>query len=48
MGMQKRISKKLTKKNFSKPCIKSFKWRKKNNNALKEKLIFFELNQNIF
>ncbi|OGL40060.1 MAG: hypothetical protein A3C43_05885 [Candidatus Schekmanbacteria bacterium RIFCSPHIGHO2_02_FULL_38_11] len=45
IGMQKRISKKLTKKLFSKPYQKNFKWRKKNNNSLKEKLIFLNLSQ---
>ena len=48
MGIQKRISKKLTKKKFSRPCIKSFKWRKKNNNSLKEKFIFAEILTKIF
>jgi len=43
MGLQKKISKKLTKKFFLKPYKKNIKWRKKNNGSPKEKLIFSEL-----
>ena len=45
MGLQKKISRKLTKKSFMKPYKKNFKWRKKNNGSPREKLTFFEVSK---
>jgi hypothetical protein len=45
MGLQKNISKKLTKKSFSKPYKKNFKWRKKNNGSPRGKLTYFDVSK---